>query len=517
MSFDAFARNFAEAGGRHVFGVTGGGPSLELIDALIGAGARYVPVGHETTAGLMAGACARQTGRPALAVTIKGPGFINLVPALLSNAYEGFPSVSISESYAWAHRGSRRHKWLDHRLPIREFVRGHLGFQADEGFFSHCWARATAGVVGPVHVDIGALEEESAPLASRAPVDAKLAECLTRIEAARRPAVICGSWCLHAPALAALRALPVPVFTTAAAKGFVPERAPNAAGVLTGAGKAVTPERALLPEADLLVGFGLRAGELLETGFDLPAVLFDDDALRAWPAFPSAELGQPVCHVGASALEPALRALEARAWGEAEVGAARQRLRDALDAYAWSPARCMVVAQELLPDAVHVLDTGNFTVLGEHVLQAREPRDVLGTPNGRFMGTGIGYALGAARALPERPVLLWIGDGGIRGFLAELAIARDLGLPLCVCVMSDGYYGSIRGRAMAAGLDPAPVTLPPRPLAGVARVLGLQSAEVGSVDEFGAALRGFSSAKAPAVVECRFEADDYERLASTLR
>jgi len=122
-----------------------------------------VPVAHETTAGLMAGACVRQTGRPALAVAIKGPGLLNLAPALLSNAYEGLASLSICESYAWEHRGSRRHKWLDHRLPIREFVRGHLGFQADARFFSRCWTRATAEPAGPVHVDIGALEEEAPP------------------------------------------------------------------------------------------------------------------------------------------------------------------------------------------------------------------------------------------------------------------------------------------------------------------------------------------------------------------
>ena len=169
------------------------------------------------------------------------------------------------------------------------------------------------------------------------------------------------------------------------------------------------------------------------------------------------------------------------------------------------------------PDAVHVLDTGNFTVLGENYLRAREPSDVLGTPNGRFMGMGIGYALGAARATPQRPVLLWIGDGGIRGFLAELAIARDLGLALCVCAMSDGYYGSIRGRAVASGLDLTAVTLPPRRLGGVARALGLQSAEVETVDDFRTALDSFAGERAPVVVDCRFDADDYQRLASALR
>jgi acetolactate synthase-1/2/3 large subunit len=517
VSFVSFARSFVEAGGDHAFGVTGGGPSIELIDALIDAGARYVPVAHETTAGLMAGAYARQSGRPALAIAIKGPGFINLAPALLSNAYEGFASLSVSESYAWERGGSRRHKWLDHRLPIREFVRGHLGFQVDASFFARCWARANGEPAGPVHVDIGAREEEAPPLALPESAGADLSDCLAAIEAARRPLVVCGSWCLRQLELVSLRSLPVPVFTTPAAKGFVPEAAPNAAGVLTGAGKPVTPECALLAEADLLVGFGLRAGELLETAFDVPLVLFDDATILARHVFPRAELAQPACHVEVSDLAPVLRALEARAWGEAAVAASKRRLIDATSAFTWSPARCMEVAQEVLPDAVHVLDTGNFTVVGEHCLQVRGPEDVLGTPNGRFMGMGIGYALGAAQATPKRPVLLWIGDGGVRGFLAELAIARDLGLALCVCVMSDGYYGSIRGRAVASGLDLSAVTLPSRQLGGVARALGLQSADVDSVDGFRAVLESFASARSPIVVDCRFDADEYQRLASTLR
>ena len=183
----------------------------------------------------------------------------------------------------------------------------------------------------------------------------------------------------------------------------------------------------------------------------------------------------------------------------------------------WSPQRCMSMAQEELPGAVHVLDTGNFTVLGEHLLVAEDFREVLGTPNGRFLGAGIGCALGAAAALPERPVVLWIGDGGIRAFLSELAIAVDLRMKLCVCVMSDGFYGSIRGRAEASRLDLAPVTLPARDIPGVARSLGLESVAVGSIDGFRAALIGFASDPAPVVVDCRFDPGSYMQIADPLR
>jgi thiamine pyrophosphate-dependent acetolactate synthase large subunit-like protein len=517
VNFAPFARAFVDGGGRHAFGVTGGGPSIELIDALISAGVRYVPVGHETTAALMAGAYARQAGRPALAVTIKGPGFINLVPGLLCNAYEGFPSISLSESYAWDHRGTRKHKWLDHRIPIGEFARGHLSFREDPDFFSRCWTRARAGASGPVHVDIGG---EGADLPAPERPDGKCAAfeaCLAQIEAVRRPLVVCGSWCLDNGDLEPLRSLSLPVFTTPAAKGFVPETAPNAAGVLSGVGKADAPERTLLAEAELVVGFGLRAGELLETELGLPQVLFDDPRLLERREFPRSEMAEPPCYAPPAELARVIEALRDRAWGGEHVIRARQRMIDGFGRLEWSPHRCMSVVQEALPGAVHVLDTGNFTVLGEHLLVAEDFRDVLGTPNGRFLGMGVGYALGAAAATPDRPVVLWIGDGGVRAFLSELAIAVDQRMKLCACVMSDGFYGSIRSRAETSRLDLTPVTLPARDLAGVATSLGLEFAAVESVAGFRTALASFASDPAPAVVDCRFDAESYMQIASTLR
>jgi len=202
-----------------------------------------------------------------------------------------------------------------------------------------------------------------------------------------------------------------------------------------------------------LVAAGCSSDASSEPEFEPPLLLFDEPGLLEQCEFPPSEMAEPVCHATAAELSRVLRALRERPWGEDLVAAARRRMIAAVGRSDWSPQRCMSMAQEQLPGAVHVLDTGNFTVLGEHLLVAEDFREVLGTPNGRFLGAGIGCALGAAAALPERPVVLWIGDGGIRAFLSELAIAADLHMKLCVCVMSDGFYGSIRGRAEASRLD----------------------------------------------------------------
>ena len=127
MAYESFAQQFTTLGGRRVFGVPGGGPSLELITQIENAGGAFTATGHEAVAALMAGAHARQTGKPAACITIKGPGFMNLAPGLLCNSYEGYPCLSISEAYPPNEASGRRHKWLNHLDVAANFLRG-IGF-----------------------------------------------------------------------------------------------------------------------------------------------------------------------------------------------------------------------------------------------------------------------------------------------------------------------------------------------------------------------------------------------------
>ena len=145
----------------------------------------------------------------------------------------------------------------------------------------------------PVHVDLGGGGDEVEPTQRLEAGGAAFTACLARIEAASRPLVVCGSWCLGNDDFAPLGSLALPVLTTPAAKGLVPETAAHAAGVLTGAGKALAPERALLAEADLVVGFGLRAGELIEPELGRPMLLFDDPQLLERREFPAARWRSP--------------------------------------------------------------------------------------------------------------------------------------------------------------------------------------------------------------------------------
>ena len=186
------------------------------------------------------------------------PGyFANLAPGLLANAYEGLPMLSVSEAYDTAKPGPRRHKWLDHARLGGEFLKGCQGFSSAPGCFESCLAAARAEFPGPVQVDLvesGAVLY--APLPTPPPDDP--AEIFAALRAAQRPALVVGSLGLRAAWREQLGALRVPGFTTPAAKGVLAEDGPFAAGIYTGDGKPATPEKQLLPQADLVLMLGVR-------------------------------------------------------------------------------------------------------------------------------------------------------------------------------------------------------------------------------------------------------------------
>ncbi|MEW6304502.1 MAG: thiamine pyrophosphate-dependent enzyme [Verrucomicrobiota bacterium] len=517
MDLHGFAQAFVRSGGQWAFGVPGGGASLQLVDELMRGGTKFITTGHETTAALMAGAVSRLSGKPSLAVTIKGPGFMNLAPGLLSNAYEGYAHLSASEAYPRGKPGPRKHKWLDHQRVGGEFLKACRSFEDSPAFLDQCWSQACAEFPGPVHVELAdgppTLPDALTEIADNA------THISAKIRAAERPVVIVGSLALRAGWRGALQQLRVPVFTTVAAKGALPETSPFAAGIYTGDGKPITPEKMLLPHADLVVAIGVRPGEVLSP--DAPhanCVAIDSPTVRMGWVFPPNTFGAPRTYLSERTIGELLALLANKSWGQAEIAAAFKGMDDALNCWDWSPARVFRLAMEALPDAIHVLDTGNFTVIGEHLLRARSERDILGTPNGRFMGLGIGYALGACLNPENRPVVLWIGDGGSRAFFSELSLAVEHKMKLLVLVMRDGYFGSVRGRAQAKGWTTEPLTMRGRDLGAIARAMGMEIWPTKSENLLTGDLNEWRRKPHPMLIQCDFDnADDYVRIAELLR
>lgn len=517
---DRHAHHLREAGVRFLFGVPGSGPSYELLDACERAGVPFVATAHEGAAVMMAGASTRVTGLPGAALAIKGPGVVNQVPGLGLALFEGYPVLSISEAFGAGSPPSAQHKRIPQDDVLAPLVKA-VAYESEPEVVPRLLALATAEPAGPVHLALA--DGPAAPAltaGSSMPEDAEGREAvLGAVERARRPIMLLGSALVRQPRFrdAAPWLAQVPVFTTAAAKGVYNETDAAAAGVLTGAGGALAPESAILPEADLVIGLGLRTSELLGVRGLAGRVVIVDDVPRAHQVGlePIASWRCP----SAAALEAIAERMAARPWGLDLVAEAHSALRAH-----WRDTACLPPALfEVLNDAAAtrplrlVTDSGNFTVVAEHLWTARCAAAFTGSSNGRFMGAAIAQAIGIAMHDRSQPVVCTVGDGGLPPLLAEIKIAVQHQLPLLFVLMTDGHFGSMRTRIESRGWTSTGVRVFQPSWRRAVEGLGCPADAADSVAAFAAAVRAWDPLGGPRFLEVAMPPDPYARLLAKVR
>ena len=329
------AQELARLGTREVFGIPGEGPSLELIDEMERCGSRFHSVCHEAAGALMAGGFGRATGMPGVCLSIKGPGFANMLAGIASNWLDRNPVLSLSESYGPGSSPDRMHKRLPHRTIVKPLVKAYADNPVPE-LVSELWNVCMTEEPGPVHIDISSSMTSRAYEASAAEPDLRpLSQDLAgAIRTAVKPAVIAGGLATRRQWRQNLAQLRIPVFTTVAGKGVLDETQPWAAGIFTNAGGSLAPERSILPHADLIVGLGLRTTEILDVR-PLPGrlVLLDELCGRAQGLGAAME-----SLVKEEGFLEALNLLADKEWGEGELRAAKAQLFERMQVDRWLPA-----------------------------------------------------------------------------------------------------------------------------------------------------------------------------------
>jgi acetolactate synthase-1/2/3 large subunit len=128
-------------------------------------------------------------------------------------------------------------------------------------------------------------------------------------------------------------------------------------------------------------------------------------------------------------------------------------------------AHVPLVCREIFDDdAVLVIDGGNTAVWTNLYHENRVPGSLLSTFKFGMLGAGIGQALGAKVAQPDRQVYCILGDGAMGFHPQELETAIRHDLQVVFLVLCDRQWGMVKwGQGMA--LDPATMneqrSLPP--------------------------------------------------------
>ncbi len=517
---EGFAGALARDGARAIFGVPGSGASYSLIAALEERNVSYYSASHEGAAAIMGGAFGRQSNTLGASISIKGPGLANMLPGIASNYFEKLATLSIAEAVGPLTPPGRVHKRIDQKSLLSGLIKAYATPGDPEQTASGLLSCARAEVPGPVHLDLIAgdapsFTEFETEAQATADVDGAWSAVVKLVARSSKPLLIVGAMARRRAWRERLARLEVPVLTTLAAKGVVDERRPNAAGVFTGDGKTFSPEQHVLREADLVIGLGLRNFEILKPdAISAHHVLVDCVPSESGLGFsPSASY-----HEATDAnFDEILDLVSRRNWGSDVVASATTSLRGRLLDHPWLPARLFASLEESVPNAVFVADTGSFCTIAEHVWRAPDANGFVASANGRYMGTSIPMAIGAAIADPARPVICAMGDGGVRMYFAEIKLALEHGLRILFLFISDGRYASIAS-AMPEALRRSSILSMPNPSwFRAALALGCTAESISSISALDDAVHGWTQRGGPHFIEANFDPEAYVAMTEQLR
>lgn len=158
--------------------------------------------------------------------------------------------------------------------------------------------------------------------------------------------------------------------------------------------------------------------------------------------------------------------------------------------------------ERLLPgERTIVYDLGNFLGIVPY-LSVRAPDRIKMTPEFASIGLGMGTAMGVARARPDLPTVLFVGDGGLLMSLGELESVVREDLPLVIVVMNDRAYGAERHFLELRGLPIAKSMFPEADFAGIASALGYEAATIASLEDLAPLHESLANPTGPILLDC---------------
>src|SRR5262249_36196843 len=99
------------------------------------------------------------------------------------------------------------------------------------------------------------------------------------------------------------------------------------------------------------------------------------------------------------------------------------------------------------------------------------------------IGNGISFGMGVAAARPDRPVVLFDGDGSLMMHIQELETIKRHGLNILIIVMNDGAYGSEVHKLRSEDLPEEGSVFGRPDFAGIARGFGIDGRTVRNLNE----------------------------------
>ena len=500
---ELIARMLRAEGVEVVFGIIDGSYA-GLYTSLPKHGIRLVTPRHEATAAHMAGAYARLTGKLGVCIASNGPGAANVISGIAVENGEGNRVLCLTSWRRGPIVGPDRggtYQYFDQvavAKPMSKWSGAARSFERIPEVLRRAFRVAWQGRPGVVHVSVpedvlnGAVEADPPVLepsryrrtAPLQPAAEEVRRAALLLAEAEQPLLHVGSGVLHSGASRLVgelaRTLEAPVSASWGARAVLDAREKYAIPMMP---PLIDEVRCA---ADVVLAVGTRFGETDWWGKPpywgdpeqqrLIQVDVDDEILGLNKPLELAVLADAGAFLEALLAELKQHDLSSRTPARAErlegwastaagmrqflSGAAADPEADPMHT-AFVPLICREVFED---DAVLVIDGGNTAVWSNLLHENREPGAQLSTFKFGMLGAGLGQALGAQVAHPDRQVYCILGDGAMGFHLQEVETAVRNHLPIVFLVICDKQWGMVKFNQCMA-LDPETMTaqrsLPP--------------------------------------------------------
>lgn len=472
----AIVHTLIQQGVEIVFGYPGGA-IMPTYDALydVRDRLRHVLVRHEQGATHAAEGYARASGRVGVVLATSGPGATNCITGLANALMDSTPLVCITGQVYSNLLGTEAFQEADIISLSKAATKWNCQVTDPAeipGVLQRAFAIARSGRPGPVLVDVtrdaqmgsfedaGEIPSEAADsIGPSASIDQRhLRQAAGMINAAQRPLILAGHGVHLSGADGILRQLAetaqIPVACTLHGLSALPADHPLLVGMLGMHGHY--GPNLLTNEADLLIAVGMRFDDRVTARVDSYAPNAQVIHIEIDPR----QINR-IIHAHAPLLGDARTVLEAllphlesrrhddwlarfRACDEEEYRRVSAPELEPLD----GPLRMAEVVQRLSDltdgEAVIVSDVGQHQMQAARYYRFRQPRSYLSSGGMGTMGFALPAALGASLAVPHRPVIAVVGDGGFQMNLQELGTLMQEQLPVKIVVLNNHYLGMVR-------------------------------------------------------------------------
>ena len=526
---EIIAECLLEQGVDTVFGYPGGAV-LEIYDALYKYSDRikHIMTAHEQGASHAADGYARVTGKTGVVITTSGPGATNIVTGIATAFMDSIPVVAITGNVGRALLGKSSFQEVDIANIVKPVTKASFQVSSMEELaptIRKAFKIAQSGRKGPVLVDIPkditALKteytrEEPCKCEKVFSADEKnIDEIVSLLKNCKKPAIYAGGGIISSNASDELtkfaELLDAPVCCSLMGMGAISADHPLFAGNMGMHG--IMETGMAIKEADLIVAAGTRfsdrvAGDTDKFGQKAVIIQLDIDENEINK---NVKVDKWLIGNVKTSLSELNKKLEQQNHEHWKLSLTKYSTVTEVKIGEYITPQEILRAMESLRDGgdIVVTDVGQHQMWAAQECSFKEPRTFLTSGGLGTMGYGMGAAIGAHFAKPDKKVFLVTGDGSFHMNMNEMVTLKSYNVPVVVMIFNNEVLGMVRqwqklfyGRRFSS-TDPHRAT----DFAAAAKAFGIESFTVSKSEDILPTLKKAVELHAPVVIDFHISPD----------